>query len=244
MAASRTTAAAAVVTAVMATAVAVLAATVVMRVVDAREPDRTIRVSGEGIAIVAPDHATVRATAEGRHADSKAALDAANDRMERVLDAMRELGIDDDDLSTTAVRTHRQIERRGEPGDWVASITLTVEIDDLDLVGAVLGAASDAGAQQIDGPAYTVRDSSKAYEKALTEAMDDARDKAQAIARRSGTSVGDVRTVVEGQTARPQYAAQTTMARAEGAVDSDLAVTPGEREQVRATVTVMWDHDD
>ncbi len=238
---------AAIVTAIMAVAIALIAAAVLLRVGDRSDADRLIRVGGEAVVLVAPDHATITATAEGRDADSKTALRQANERMERVIAAVRALGISDDDISTEAVRTHRERDfrpdaDRDEPGDWVATIALRIELDDLDLVGGVLAAVSDAGAQQVSGPNYSVRDPDAAYEQALTKAMDQAREKADAIAKTSGTSVDAVHAVQEAERGMPAIA-RATMASADAAGSAEIAVNPGETEQVRASVTVSYTHD-
>lgn len=235
---------AALITAAMAVVVALLAGAVLVRVGDDPRERRTLRVSGEGMVLVAPDHATVGATVEGRHADARAALQEANRRMRGVLRALADAGVDEDQLTTTSVQTRREHRgpREAEPGDWVATIGVRVEIDDLELVGDVLAAASSAGAQHVDGPAYTVRDPAAAYRRALDQAMDRARAKAETLADQAGSDIGDVLTVEEARELHPTYASTTALMA--GAADAEsIAVTPGETEQVRARVTVTFEHD-
>lgn len=238
---------AAIVTAVMAVVIAFIAAGVLLRVDDRGDASGLVQVAGEGMVLVAPDHATITATAEGRDAESAVALRQADERMERVLAAVRELGIDDDDISTDAVRTQREFvaptpEGRDEPGDWVATIALRIELDDLELVGKVLAAVNRAGAQQVSGPSYSVRDPDAAYERALDEAMDQARAKADAIASAAGTSIDDVHAVEEARRELPGFERATTAA-ADASGSAEIDVTPGETEQIRASVTVSYTHD-
>lgn len=248
---TRTITIAAIVTAVMAVVIALLAAAVLTRVGDSDEPPRTIRVSGSGEAFIAPDHATVTATAEARDPAAEVALKEADKRMERVLAAVRDVGIDDDQLTTAGVQTHREHrpprpvdgDEREQPRDWVATITLRIEIDDLDLAGRVLAAANEAGAQRITGPAYSVREPQAAYADALEQAMRDARDKADTIAKQAGAEVGEVRTVEEGDRPGPVYGATTAAAGAD-MERSEIDVRPGETERVQATVTVVFEHED
>lgn len=209
-----------------------------------RGSERTLKVSGQGSASVAPDHATIVATVEVRDEDAAAALQQANRRMERVVAAVRDAGVEKDELSTSNVQTHRAFDegprRPGDEASWVATITLAVEIDELELAGAVLGAASRAGAQQVSGPAYTVRDPAAAYEQALEQAMQEAEDKARAIAAAAGTEVGEVRAVVQHQDqgGRPFAARAETAAAADA---GEVTLTPGEIEEVRARVTVTYE---
>ncbi len=81
---------------------------------------------------------------------------------------------------------------------YEARNTVTVTLADLTKVGAVIDAASQAGANNVDGIAFTLRKDRVARMQALTEATREALAKAQAIAQALGARVVRVVEVQEG----------------------------------------------
>jgi uncharacterized protein YggE len=70
--------------------------------------------------------------------------------------------------------------------------TVTVTIHDLSLIGPVLDAAVEAGANNTYGIAFSSSQENEAYQKALTRAVQDAMLKAQVIAAAAGVELGDL----------------------------------------------------
>ncbi len=92
---------------------------------------------------------------------------------------------------------------------YEARNTVTVTLADLTKVGAVIDAASQAGANNVDGIAFTLRKDRAARMQALTEATREAVAKAQAVAQALGARVVRVLEVQEGGgIIRPLYDAE------------------------------------
>ena len=69
--------------------------------------------------------------------------------------------------------------------------------------GQVIAAGNGAGADQVEGPDYSVQDQRDAYRTALRDALTDARGKADAVAQAMGGSVSGVLSVTEQDDSAP-----------------------------------------
>jgi len=101
--------------------------------------------------------------------------------------------------------------------DGVSVITLT-GVTDLTKVGTVIDAGVQAGANDIGGIAFTLREDRPARDKALSEATREATSKAKVIAQALGGRVVRIAEVQEEGFQRPQPIYQTqefSMARAQ-----------------------------
>jgi uncharacterized protein YggE len=92
-----------------------------------------------------------------------------------------------------------------------------------------------AAATHQSGPSFDVSDWNALYRDALTDAVNDARKKAEAIGTAGGVSVGSVTRVVEGGEAGPPMSLEAA-ARDE---TKATPIEPGE-EDVQATPTVTF----
>src|SRR4051794_5338878 len=145
-----------------------------------------LRFGGTSSVTAKPDQAEVGVTTTGEADSAKAALAEASDRMERVIARLRELGVPKDDLQTSGVWSSRAYEA---PRHYQASNSLRVILRDAGDAGRVLSAATDAGAEEVSGPSFSLRDQRAAYRDALRRAIQDARAKADAAAAEMGVHV-------------------------------------------------------
>jgi uncharacterized protein len=192
-----------------------------------------ITVTGTGSVTTVPDEAefSIGVTTKGRTAHEAMSQNAAE--MERLIAALKAAGVDAADLKTQDVSVGPDYDGGREPSGYSAQNSLSVHIDEVARAGAVLDAASRAGANQIYGPTLS-RSNREAFEaKALKEAVANARVRATALAEAAGVSLGEVTAIVEsGRTDGPYYAAELMRS-------AKTPIEPG-REQVTATVTVTF----
>jgi uncharacterized protein YggE len=87
---------------------------------------------------------------------------------------------------------------------YEARNSVTVTLNDLKKVGAVIDAAGQAGANDINGIAFTLRQDRPALDRALSEATKEAVGKAQLIAQALGGKVSRIVEVQEDGFMRPQ----------------------------------------
>ena len=114
----------------------------------------TIVVSGSGTVTLAPDAATVLVAIESKADSANAAGRANADVVAAVRARLGELGIGDDDVTTSRYNV-RQDWRRDEgdrvPDGYVAETGLDVSVNELADAGRVIDAVLAAGANRVDG---------------------------------------------------------------------------------------------
>jgi uncharacterized protein len=204
---------------------------------DQGTPLRGITVNASGEIEAVPDRAALQIGVDTQASSAKQALNQNADRILEVIDALRKAGVAKDDLQTSQVSLWPET---GSDGTGVtgyrAQNSVTVEVD-VARAGAAVDAAVAAGANTVSGPMVSVDEREEHYRKALAEAVDAARAKAEAIADAAGVNVGRVTAVVEspGYEHPPMpYAAEA--ARAD---DASTPIEPG-KQSIEATVTVTF----
>jgi uncharacterized protein len=195
-----------------------------------------ITVTGTGSAEAVPDVAEWSFGVQTSADTAEAALAANSEAMDRVVAALRETGIDEDDLRTEQVSVYPRTSDDGLTiTGYDASNSVRATIRSLDRAGATVDAAVAAGANQVYGPTLTLSDGRAQYAAAVEEAFDDARERAEAIAEHAGLSLGAPVAIVEGGGAAIPFG-RDAMAEAAAA---DVSVQPGTQE-VGATLTVTF----
>lgn len=169
---------------------------------------RTVSVIGNGKVTAQPDIATIQVGVETRAESAQAAAQDNTQLMAKVLAALKDAGIADKDMQTANYNLYVDQQRgpNGEllkPVQYVASNTVRATVRDLDKVGAVLDAVVTAGANQVQGISFGVADMSKLQIQAETNALDDAKARAQALAERAGLQLGDVLSISENISSPP-----------------------------------------
>lgn len=165
---------------------------------------RHITVVGIGEVSLVPDVANINLGAEASAETVSEAKAEVDRQIGAVLTALRELGIADKDIQTSSYNIYLEREpvpvvREGEGNTqtrYHVSNTLQVTIRDIDIVGEVLDAVVEAGANQVYGVHFTV-DDEEWQSKARAEAVANARARAAELAELSGVELGDVLTVSE-----------------------------------------------
>ena len=203
-------------------------------------PLHTVTSGGEGKAVSAPDMAEMYFGTAVVAQDAKPALGQANDTAKKIADAVKSAGVDAKDIQTANVSVWPEQNYEGDKATitgYRASIQVRVKIRDIDEIGTVIGAASDAGANEIGGPSFMLDDDDAVRAEAIELAIDDARARAEVMAKAAGKSLGEIISVSETGSSAPIYYG----ARAE-AMDaaSAVAVEPGQLDIV-ASVTVVFE---
>jgi uncharacterized protein YggE len=176
---------------------------------------RTITVVGRGEVKAKPDIATVNLGVEVTAPTVSEAMTEANARMKTILAAMKALGIADKDIQTSnfSINFERQTPTApaaSEPttgvkgggaqaanGFYRVNNMIQVTIHDLDKVGDVLDAAVEAGANNVWGVTFGLDNTDALEAQARAKAVDDARSRAESLAKLNGVTLGDVISVSE-----------------------------------------------
>lgn len=170
---------------------------------------RTITVVGSGSASAMPDVATAQIGVDTQAASPEEATKNNDAQLRAVIDAIKAAGIDEKDIQTAYYNLYA--DQRYDPATnqptgvftYRVSASLSVKVRDLAKVGAVLGDAVKAGANNISGVSFSIEDTTRLAEKAREKAVADAKARAQALAQLSGVQVGEVASISEVITGNP-----------------------------------------
>jgi len=204
-----------------------------------------ITVNGSGDARVAPDVATVRLGITRQTNSAQTAQSKVNEVAQSILTAVTRTGIDRKQIQTSQLTLHPvYAPQKPESSDppaivaYRATNVITIRVEDLTKAGEVIDAGLKAGANELQGINFGLKDDTEAREKALRQAAREAQSKARVIAESLGLRLGTVHEVQEtGVSIQQPFFAGAMMARA--AEGAGTPVSPGEIT-VNASVTVRY----
>jgi len=199
-------------------------------------------VTGEGKESANPDMVTIVLGVETKNISASTAAAQNADLMARTIQALKEVGVKEQDLQTTdySISTtggcddYYQECEDALPREFVVTNQLRVEMDlpDAD-VGQVIDAAVDAGTNAVRGISFGLRDPKPLQEAAMKEAVTDAMKDAEIISQAARIKLGRILTITEGYTSAPT-ADFLSYAR------SSTPIIPG---QVEATTSVIVEYE-
>ncbi len=196
-------------------AIAALAATLGCRAGGATvapDPEQGLSVTGVGESIGVPDEAKLSLGVQRRAPDAATATAQTSAAMDEIIAALVGAGVAKENIRTLqlSVWEDRRWEPRPMPSggpdagvekiEYVASNMLEVRVKDLDAIGKILAAASEAGVNQMHGIQLEVGDESELEQEALDDALADARAKAELLAKSSGVRLGPIVAIRVGST--------------------------------------------
>jgi uncharacterized protein YggE len=203
----------------------------------------TISVSGEGKTSQAPDIAVLNfGIVTGRQATSKAAIAMVAKNMEAILAAVKAAGVEEKDITTQNFWLSPEYDYNNGSQilrGYQANQSLSVKVRDLDKVGDVLTAATNAGANQAGGVSFSIDNPETAKAKARNDAIAQAKEKAQTIASSLGMKLGKVTSFSEGggYTPVPMYARDMAM----GAESKASLELPAGEQEITVSVSLTYE---
>ena len=190
----------------------------------------TIVVNGFGEVIAVPDFSTITIVVIGTSETAEEAAAKCEKLTEQVKQIATEQGVQAANLSAAGVTlSSNQRESDGAITGYVARDTITITLKDVSKVNAVLSPIIDAHITESYEATYSLLDTSSAYNGALAAAMQDAQEKAKAIAESGGVSLGAIVSVSE--TPVESNLVGVAFKSSEIAVSANLTVTYSITEQ-------------
>ncbi|MEA2026537.1 MAG: SIMPL domain-containing protein, partial [Chloroflexota bacterium] len=201
---------------------------------DSDDTLRTISVNGVGRVKAEPDVADISLGVTKQGKEAAEAANKAAEAMDSMVTALLDMGIEENDIQTTNLSLSPRYDWTQDPAPivgWEANNMVSVTIRDIDSVGAVVDAATDAGATNVNGISFRVEDPTEAEATARTAAVADAKAKAEQLAADAGVTITGVVSITEsgGQQPQPIYMARSEMAMMDAA-GASTPVMPGEVE--------------
>jgi uncharacterized protein YggE len=193
---------------------------------------KTVTVAGVGSVALVPNEAELSFGVETRGATAKAALEANGVAMRKIIAALREAGARD--LATQYVSVWPVTRDTGVIEGYSASNSVSATTD-VERAGDLIDAAAEAGANQVSGPGMSRSDSDRVYRQALADAVKDARERAQVLAKAAGQALGEITAMSEGGPTAIPYYEKTALA-----ADAATPIVPGKQE-TSATVSVTFE---
>lgn len=155
----------------------------------------TFDVTGEGKVSVISDIASVSVGIRSQGSTVKSAQEQINGVINKVSEAVKDLGIDSKDIQTTNYSVYPDYDYSKSPQrikGYSASTTLSVKVKDIDKVNNVIDAATENGANEVSGISFEVDDRTKAENEAREKAVEEAKRKAEAASKIAGFKLGRI----------------------------------------------------
>lgn len=210
------------------------------------QPPSVLVVTGSSEVLAVPDQAIVRLGIVRQANTAQAAQEQANAVGQEILKAIGGAGVSAQQIQTsrlvlTPIYAPRSPESRDAPriAAYSSSNSVSVRLENLALVGPVIDAGLKAGANQLEGVQFGLRNDLPSREQALKQAVTEARAKAQAMADALRISLLDVLEVSEGGVSLFPMPEQPQFGGRAMAFAADTPVSPGQLE-VRANVTIRY----
>jgi uncharacterized protein YggE len=203
-------------------------------------PPPQIVVSGTSEVLAVPDEAIVRLGIVRQSAVAETAQEQANTVAQEILSAITKAGVPSKDIQTARLVLSPVYNQRGSDQrilSYNATNTVSVRLDNLAIVGNVIDAGLKAGANQLEGVQFRLRNELPSRERALKEAVEEAHGKAQAMADALRVNLAEVIEASEGGVSVLPRAQSFALNAAPAAASTP--VSPGEIE-IRANVTIRY----
>lgn len=192
----------------------------------------TVAVRGHWTEEVPPDLARVRVTVGARHGDRAHALRDLTRRADELRAELTGYGEAVESVDAAPLRA-RPWFKGGKPTErvagYVAEVTLTVTVVDFAVLGDLLLRLADRDMAGLDGPFWSLRPGSDAYRRARTEAVRDARRRAEEYAAAAGSrltglvEIADLGLSGQGPVAMPARSASLMRAETRSSVAGEVS---------------------
>lgn len=229
--------------------VALSACTTHVVVPDDAKDYNALNVQGMDEFEAAPDVAKVRLGVTSVQKDAKLAQSENARISNQVRDALLQAGVRKNEIETTNYRLNkrtrwdRDLQRQVDDG-YEAVNTVVVTTRELTMVGDLIDVAVRAGSNDVQGISFELSDEKERQVKneALRRAVQNAREKAVALAQGAQVSLGGIRSIQENSfSVQPHFMGYDTrvMAMAESAAEP-TPISP-QSVNVRAQVSVTYE---
>ncbi|MEK7558688.1 MAG: SIMPL domain-containing protein [Patescibacteria group bacterium] len=161
----------------------------------------SFQTSGQGSASAAPDEATISFGVTKTAGTVADAQDLTNTAIENILENLKSLGASDKDIKTTnySVNPDYNFDGRQRISGYTVTQNIDLKLKDIKNTNKAVDAITSGGANLVGQIQFGFSDSAKAKleEKARKEAVSNAKQKAQSLAKTAGIKLGKIINVQE-----------------------------------------------
>jgi uncharacterized protein YggE len=205
----------------------------------------TVTINGEGKVTAKPDVAKVQMGVVTEGTTVKDIQKKNTDKMNSIIAALKDMGIKSEDLQTENYNLSPRYDWTDGKQNligYTVSQNLSVKIRDLDKAGDVIAKGGELGSNQMGGIQFVIDDPKALEAQARDKAIDDARQKADVLAKKLGLQVAKVISFNESSGSvfppQPYYMMDKAVAN-EGAAAAPQ-IEPGSQEVV-SSVSVTFE---
>ena len=199
--------------------------------------------SGEGKVTAVPDQATINAGVTQTSTTVADAQDKVNKTTAKIIQDIKKLGFSDKDIKTNNYSVNPNysngIVPMGAPmmpngqqniNGYTVTQNLEINIKPIDKANNVVDAATADGANLVGGVNFTFSDGlqKSLSNQATQQAVDDAKNKAQGLAKAAGINLGKIVNVVQNSSGQPMPLMAAGVASKGVDQSAPTNVTPGE----------------
>ena len=206
-----------------------------------------IIVTGSATVEATPDQAIVRVGIVHEGGTAKAAQEEANKIGQAIVKSIGALGVPANRIQTSRLSISPMY-AQPKPGSsdparivgYSASNSVSVMLDNLALIGPVVDAGLENGANRLEGVQFRLKDDATVREQALVRAVAEARGKAAAMASAMSVTLGPVQELSEtGSSVTPLGERGEAVFAMAARSSTPTPVSPGQIE-VSASVTLKY----
>lgn len=224
---------------------------IVLKVLDIKDKiqltEKTISVSATGEVYAKPDLAIINFSVVTEKKTVDEALSENATKMNAVVNAIKERGIEDKDLKTTSFNIYPRYEWYGKSEIYPTGKrvlvgyevvqTLEVKIREMKKIGEIIEVATEAGANEVSNLQLTIENQDELKKQARKQAIEKTKDKAKELASQLGVKLGKITSFNESSETPYYYPLKFAEMAAPAAGETPQIETGQNKISVTVTIT-------
>lgn len=162
------------------------------------KPASTITVTGNAQKQEQNQEARFSAGVSVLDEDKEAAIAQVNENVSSIIQTIKEFGIPEENIQTQNISIHQRRELNDDAGKWDVSNTIEISQVEADQTAELSDLLAASPATNVYGPSFSLKTEQRDDASLMADAIENAREKAQAAAEANGQSLGEIISVTEG----------------------------------------------
>jgi uncharacterized protein YggE len=159
------------------------------------QPAEEVTVTGEAKTQAKNQIASFSAGVTAENMDKNKATTEVNTKVDELIKSVKDFGVDEADIKTQSLSFYQEPKGSQNPGMWQVSNTIEITLRNVDKAADLTDLLSQSGANNVYGPNFSMNDTDQIGSGLYGMAINDAKDKAESIAKASGRTLGKVLSV-------------------------------------------------
>lgn len=206
--------------------------------------DAPFQVEGQGNASAAPDQTTISFGVTKSSSSVSDAQTQTNSTIKSILENLKDLSISDKDIRTTnySVNPNYDFNAGRRITGYTVTQNIEMKIKKIENTNKAIDSITAGGANLVGQIRFGFSDKSKALleEKARKEAVDNAKQRAQSIAKVTGVRLGKIINVSENEADDPRFFPLSAGRDVGGAPEEETEIPVGE-SSIKTNITLTYE---